>query len=88
MRIVQIFLILAVILPGVAFAKSCGTMTQELSKLRQEYHKFATTPPADGAAIAFDELAAMLDKIVALKHDMRKSNCKIPPRRKFLEEKR
>ncbi len=86
-RILFVFAV-AVILPGIACAKSCGSMTQELSRLRQDYHKYATTPPSDGAAITFDGLTAILDKIVALKHDMRKSNCKIPPRRKFLEEKR
>ena len=88
MRKVQIFLVLAALLPGIAFAKSCGSMTQELSRLRQDYHKYVTSLPADGTTITFDGLAAILDKIVSLKHDMRKSNCKIPPRHKPLEEKR
>jgi hypothetical protein len=89
MRMVHLFLVLVLILPEMAIAKSCASMTQELSRLRQDYHKYATTPPSDGAAITFDGLAAILDKIVALKNDMRKSpNCKIPPRRKILEEKR
>jgi hypothetical protein len=89
MRPVRTFLFLAMLLPEIAFAKSCATMTQELTRLRQDYHKYATSPPADGAAITFDELTAILDKIVALKHDIERSpNCKIPPRRKFPEEKR
>ena len=89
MRLLQIFLVLIVLLPGTALAKSCRSMTQELLRLRQDYHKYATSASRDGTAITFDGLTEILDKIVALKHDMRKSpNCKIPPRRKFLDEKR
>jgi len=88
MRMVRIFFVLAMLLPEIALAKSCGSMTQELARLRQDYHKYATAPPTDGTGITFDQLATLLDKIVALKHDMRKSECKIPPRPTFRDEKR
>jgi hypothetical protein len=82
MRGVAIFLFLFAFLPTVACGKSCGKMTQELQRLRQDYHKYATSAQPDGAAIAFDGLVAILDKIVALKHDMQRSHCPLPPRGK------
>jgi len=82
MRGAAIFLFLFVFLPAVACGKSCGKMTQELQRLRQDYHKYATSAQTDGTAVTFEGLVAILDKIVALKQDMQRSHCPVPPRGK------
>ncbi len=79
-------LLLCVVFPGwVSAQKSCGAMTKELHRLRVEYHQTVNSPDAKMRRVGFDELAEILDKIVDLKNEMRKTNCKIPPRPKTFE---
>ena len=82
MRIAFTFLFLFLTIPWIADAKSCGEMTQELLRLRQEYHQYATGKPPESKEITFDGLAEILDKIVSLKDGLRKGGCKIPPHRR------
>ncbi len=69
---------------GIAFAepKTCAEMQEELGRLRQAYHEYATTGGDEPGGVTFGRLAAMLDEIVALKRTMRRSNCQAPPRSK------
>lgn len=55
-------------------------MTKNLQKLRLEYKNYAASKTKDHP-LNFDELTKILDKIVDLKHEMRKKNCEIPPRK-------
>ncbi len=60
-------------------ALNCGSATKELAKLRNQYRLQAGVSSNERRS-SFDDLMKILDKIVALKEEMRKSNCKIPPR--------
>jgi hypothetical protein len=72
-----------------ATAKDCAAMTRELVRLRSEYHDYVSRSSKEPAEITFDRLVAILDKIVAVKSDMRKSNeCKIPLRPKDRSQSR
>ncbi|MFC1835422.1 hypothetical protein ACFL2Q_11915 [Thermodesulfobacteriota bacterium] len=70
------------LLPGMATAKSCGTMRKELSELRLEYHQYANGVTEE--EIAFDKLVEILDKIADLKREMQKIECQVRPRDKDL----
>lgn len=70
----------AIFLTGTAEAATCGEMTRRLARLRLEYRNYVTSPQKKAGDITFDGLAEILDKIVALKAEMQKVNCKIPPR--------
>jgi len=72
---------------GAAQAESCGQMTKRLSRLRLEYHHYVTNPQKKADDFTFDGLVEILDKIVDLKAEMQKSNCKIPPRPKGFQGK-
>lgn len=62
-----------------AWTADCAGLVKELNRLRSEYKEHAAkTGKADAS---FDNLAEILDKIVKLKAEMRKSECKIPPRK-------
>jgi hypothetical protein len=74
------FLISTFLLPSVAAAASCPSLTKQLNRLRTEYQRYVTGSELKPDASSFDELAELLDKIVDVKAEMRKSNCKIPPR--------
>jgi len=82
MKIAFTSLFLVLTIPWITHAKSCGEMTRELLRLRQEYHQYATGKPPESKEITFDGLTEILDKIVTIKNAMRKADCKIPPRRK------
>jgi hypothetical protein len=71
---------LAIILGGTAQAASCGTMTKRLARLRAQYQEYASTAKSKGNEVTFDGLVEILDKIVDLKAEMRRMNCKVPPR--------
>lgn len=62
-----------------AWALDCGRSTKELARLRAEYKEYAAQTTKSG--VTFDGLVEILDKIVLLKSEMRKANCKIPPRK-------
>jgi hypothetical protein len=66
--------------PGWASSESCESMTRQLGQLRVDYDRYATGLEAQAVAITFEELAARLDKIVKLKGEMRKAECKVPAR--------
>ena len=74
-------LALIICLPSWSFAKSCGAMTKELEQLREEYRTYANSTSTKSDAVTFEGLCEILDKIVELKNAMRKSSCKIPPRK-------
>lgn len=66
--------------PAPAAPKSCSAFNTELAKLRTQYHDYSTKKAPDSGDITFDGLVEILDKIVALKGEMRKAGCtKIPP---------
>jgi hypothetical protein len=89
MKILCAFLFCMAGLVDTATAKSCAAMTQELARLRSEYHSYVSRGSKESNEITFDGLVAILDKIVALKNDMRKAEpCPIPPRPKNFSERR
>jgi hypothetical protein len=78
-------LLLCITFPGwVCAQKGCRTLTKELYQLRLQYHRLVNNRDAKTRA-GFDELVEVLDKIVDLKNQMRKSNCEIPLRPKKFE---
>jgi hypothetical protein len=87
MRIAAGLVFLILTLVETAAAKSCASMTQELTRLRTEYHNYATGESRKDAEMTFDGLVGILDKIVALKAEMRKNECKIPQRPRNFPER-
>ncbi len=81
MKIRLLALVFLIILPSSSFAKSCGAMTKELEHLRAEYREYANGTSIKSDPVTFEGLCEILDKIVELKNAMRKSDCKISPRR-------
>jgi hypothetical protein len=69
-------LLVAVSVGDAAIAAGCAKSAKELSKLRGEYRSYA----ANSKPAHFDELTRILDKIIQVKGEMRKANCKVPPR--------
>lgn len=88
MRGVMIVAFVLAILPGVTWGKSCSKATRDLERLRQDYHKYATSASAQGMPVTFDGLVAILDKIIDLKREMEKLNCPVPPRNNVTGQKR
>jgi hypothetical protein len=82
MKIKAAALALFLLLPCTVTAKSCPQFNKELADLRVEYQTYANSPSAKSGGITFDGLVEILDKIVALEIEMRKANCKVPPRKK------
>lgn len=82
MNISAAVLVLFLVLPCAAVAKSCTQFNKELAELRLEYQTYANSPSAKSGSVTFDGLVEILDKIVALESEMRKANCKVPPRKK------
>lgn len=81
MRFVAV-LLLCIAFPGwVSAQKGCRAMTKELYQLRLQYHRVVSDRDAKTRP-GFDELVEILDKIVDLKNQMRKTNCDIPLRPK------
>jgi hypothetical protein len=85
-KVVAGFLFVSLMLPSVAPAASCPAMTKELARLRLEYHRHVNGSEAKSDGAGFDELAEILDKIIDVKAEMRKSNCKVPPRPKSFDK--
>lgn len=88
MRELVLGLCLFALVPGTACGKNCSKVTQDLQRLRNDYHKYVTSAPAGGMPVTFDGLASILDKIIDLKHEMEKSGCPVPPRRNVSDQKR
>jgi hypothetical protein len=82
MNITAAVLVVFLLFPCAALAKSCPQFHKELAELRLEYQTYANSPSAKSGGVTFDGLAEILDKIVALETEMRKANCKVPPRKK------
>ena len=82
MKITAAVVFLCCILPCAAAAKSCPQFNKELAELRLEYQTYANSPSTKSGGITFDGLVEILDKIVALETQMRKADCKVPPRKK------
>jgi hypothetical protein len=82
------WVVLGVVLSGPAPAETCASMNRELSRLRAEYRSHARHTRDEPRDVAFQRLTAILDKIVALKHEMRKANCEVPPRQPAPRDKR
>jgi hypothetical protein len=72
-------------LPSWTNALDCPALNKELGRLRLHYHKQAQEAGSGTGAVSFDELTAILDRIVDLKNSMRRLNCDIPPRHKNLQ---
>jgi hypothetical protein len=89
MRVVKVpavFLIFALTIPCIAEAAGCPSLTKQLARLRLEYYHYVNGPDLKPDGSGFDELAEILDKIVDVIADMRKSNCKISPRPKSFDK--
>lgn len=80
------FLFFALAFPCSSPAATCSSMTKELGRLRLEYHRFVNGSEAKPDRPAFDDLMEILDRIVEVKAEMRKSNCKIPSRPRVLDK--
>jgi len=74
--------LLLLLIPCTVAAKSCPQFNKELAELRLEYQTYANSPSAKSGGITFEGLVEILDKIVELETEMRKANCKVPPRKK------
>ncbi|MBI4965665.1 MAG: hypothetical protein HY913_20475 [Desulfomonile tiedjei] len=85
-KIATALLLLSIMFPVVASAASCPALTKQLARLRSEYQRSANSPDLKPDGSGFDELAEILDKIVDVKAEMRKSSCKIPPRPKSFDK--
>ncbi len=81
MKTTATVLLLCLLLPCAATAKTCPQFNKELVELRTEYQSYANNPSAKPGGITFDGLVEILDKIVALETEMRKANCKVAPRK-------
>jgi len=90
--VAKLFVIIALLLMAIpAYAaekKSCASLQKELSRLRTEYHEFASGSDKASGEISFDKLAEMLDEIIKLKQEMRDTDCKIRPRKQDIKTKR
>jgi len=73
MKIWSFAFVVMIILPSTAVAKSCAAMTRELEQLRLEYRTYAESPSTKSGSSTFEGLCEILDKIIELKNDMRKS---------------
>lgn len=71
---------LTIFVGSAAQAASCGEMTRRLARLRLQYHEYAGNAQGKSGEVTFEGLVEILDKIVHLKDEMRKMNCKVPPR--------
>jgi len=83
-KVYALFLTFTLMLPGLGVAAGCPSLTKQLARLRTEYQRYVNGPDLKPDGSGFDELAELVDKIVDLKAEMRKSNCKIPPRPKSI----
>lgn len=88
----KLFVIIALLLIAIpAYAaekKSCAAMQKELSRLRTEYHEYASGSDKASGEISFDKLSEILDEIIKLKQEMRDSDCKIRLRKQDIKTKR
>lgn len=86
------FVVIALLLMAVSAhateKKSCAAMQKELSRLRTEYHEYASGQVRASGEISFDRLCEMLDGIIKLKQEMRDSDCKIRQRKQDIKTKR
>jgi hypothetical protein len=82
MKITVTVVLICLLYPCAAAAKSCPQFNKELAALRLEYETYANSPSGKSGGITFDGLVEILDKIVALETQMRKAECKVPPRKK------
>jgi|WetSurSiteA1Bulk_404760.scaffolds.fasta_scaffold244723_1 hypothetical protein len=87
MKITAAVAFFCLLLPCAAAAKSCPQFNKELAELRLEYQTYANSHSAKSGGITFDGLVEILDKIVALEAEMRKADCKVPPRKKVQEKR-
>ena len=83
-KVLAVFLLFTLVAPSFAAgaAAGCPALKKQLARLRMEYQRYATSPELKPDASGFDELTELLDKIVDVKAEMRKSGCKPPPRPK------
>jgi hypothetical protein len=72
-------LLLVTVFSGAVYASGCPELTRKVTKLKEEYRSLAHNPTPGSKGVSFDELADLLDKIIALKAEMRKAKCRIPP---------
>jgi hypothetical protein len=79
-HVLAVMLGLVIVPTGTAQAASCGEMTKRLARLRLQYHEYASNSQNQRGDVTFEGLVEILDKIVHLKDEMRKLNCKVPPR--------
>jgi hypothetical protein len=64
-----------------AYGKNCAALTKDLLRLRQEYKLQASNKNDPSKRAEFKKLSEILDKIIDIKSEMRKQNCKIPDRK-------
>jgi hypothetical protein len=53
-----------------------------LTKLREDYRLLGLKASADAAAVTFEDLSAVLDKIVEVRRAMRSLDCDSPTKKK------
>lgn len=82
MKVLFIITALLLVCTNVFAAESCPRLARELLRLRQEYHGLAVLAAEKKEKIEFERLGETLDKIIRVKSQMTKSECRIPERKK------
>lgn len=72
--------LLILTLPTAGLCESCDTMIGQLTRLRNEFHRYATADEAQKKLMTFEELVTKLDEIIDVKKKMRQAECRIPSR--------
>lgn len=84
-RLLALAVCIVFLLPNVPCAADCKAMAKKLAKMRNEYHEYVMGQDRDEGSLTFEDLAARLDEIVKFKSEMRKADCNVPPRSKWLK---
>lgn len=66
----------------VGAADDCRTLSKNLAKLREDYRRMGQQASAAPSSVTFDDLTAVLDKIVHLRRSMRKLDCDFQTKKK------
>jgi len=69
------FFIFVWTLLDIAAADDCRKLRNNLGKLREDYRRMGQQGSTDPSSVTFEDLTAVLDKIVEVRRSMRKLDC-------------